>query len=280
MIRTAVETIPPIIITVGRLWVGALLMTAITLGTGRRFPPVIIKSDNRQTLNNDWRFMIVIGAIGTAIPFFIFPWAQQFIESGLAGIYMATMPIWTLGLAAMFAGESLTGRKLSGFVIGFIGVLILMGPAVLNGAASANVLAQASMVIATLFYAVSAVITRRAPDIRPRVFSAGVLIAAAIVATPTLFFVDWQQDQWSMISILNMIGLGIFPTGIGAFLIVIIIQRVGAGFMSYSNYITPIWAIILGALIFQERLLLSAFLAFAVVIVGLAISQTKSNAKQ
>lgn len=274
MIRIAIETIPPPIITVGRLWVGAIMMTAITLGTGRQFPPLLDPQNPGMTLHLHWRFMIVIGVVGTSVPFFIFPWAQQYVDSGLAGIYMATMPIWTLGLAAIFASEALTGRRLAGFAIGFIGVVILMGPAIISNAGKTNLLAQASLVLATLFYAGNAVITRRAPPIRPRVFSAGALIAGAVIVTPVLFFIDWKINEWSWISFLSMIGLGIFPTGLGALLIVIVIQRVGAGFMAFSNYITPIWAIILGAILFGERLQYTAFIALIVVILGLAVSQS------
>jgi len=274
LIEKAVESLPPTIITVGRLWIGAIMMTAIVLGTGRRFPPLLVKEDGQNRIDRGWLCMIVIGGVGTTIPFYIFPLAQLHVESGLAGVYMALMPIWTLGLAAMFAGEALTGRRFVGFIIGFLGVLILMGPAVFGDATQTNLLAQLGLVVATLCYAGSAVITRRAPAIRPRVFAAGSLLSAAIVATPGLLFTDWRLEQWELTGILSVFGLGIFSTGLGAFLIVVIIQRVGAGFMSFSNYITPVWAVILGAILFNERLSPNVFIALGVVIVGLAVSQS------
>ena len=283
MIKGAVASVPPAIIAVGRIWVGAILMTALAYGTGRRLPPFLTSGKGLMP-TPEWQAMIGVGIVGTTVTFFLYPWAQQYVPSGLAGIYMALMPIWTLALAALFAGEPLTGRRLAGFGVGFLGVIILMFPALQAGEAGAAnnkaLWAQIGLVAATLFYAMSAVLARRAPFIRPRVFSAGALIAAAISATPALLFIDWQRESWTLAGILNTIGLGIFPTGINAFLIIYLIQRCGAGFMSFSNYLTPIWAIILGAYLFNEQLGLNAFVALAIVIAGLGISQSgNANSK-
>ncbi len=274
LIQTSIETLPPLLVTVVRLWIGALLMTAIMFGTGRRFPPLFEQSDQGgRRIGRRWVFMALVGAPGTALPFFIFPWAQQYVESGLAGIYMAFMPIWTLGLAAVFTDEKLTGRKLVGFLLGLAGAVILLGPAALSGMAQSSLIAQIAVVFAALCYAGAAVITRRAPFVRPRVFAAGNLLAAAISATPALLFVQWDYEAWSISSMLATIALGIFPTGIGSIVIVILIQRVGASFMSYANYLVPLWAIVLGAVLFGERLSVNAFIALGVVSIGLAISQ-------
>jgi len=284
LIRGAVDTIPPAIIAAGRLWIGAIFMLLIMYGTGRRFPPILLPDNDQsnnllQKQNPAWYPMIICGFIGNAIPFFLFAWAQQFLDSGLAGIYMALMPIWTLALAAFFVGEHLSGRKLIGFIFGFSGVIILMGPEVISGAANTKLTAQLALILATLCYAASAVITRRTTGIRPRVFAAGMLLWAAIFSIPSLIFIPWQIETWSMISLLCLIGLGLFPTGLAGFLLVIIIQRVGAGFMSYSNYLTPVWAVILGAIIYHERLPINALIALIFASLGLAISQSAVKKK-
>ncbi|MEL6369825.1 MAG: DMT family transporter [Pseudomonadota bacterium] len=277
MIRLAVETIPPAIVGVGRLWVGAGILYFLMRMKGRRFPPFLVRTQNGPRLHTAWVWMMAVGIIGNTIPFLIFPWAQQYVESGLAGVYMAFMPIWTLFLAFLFAGEALTGRKLIGFIMGFIGVLILMGPEVVSGAAGTSLLAQAAILLATFLYAVSAVISRRAPTIRPRVFSAGLLLCAAICATPALMLAEFDAYAYSWRSVLGVIGLGIFPTGLGAFLIIILIKRAGAGFMALANYLTPIWAVVLGAMAFGERLAPQVFVALSVILLGVFISQRKTK---
>ena len=132
MIRGAVETVPPAVVTVGRLWVGAIFLYAVMKHAGRKFPPLIEDTGNGATLHSHWRWMISIGVIGYIAPFFLFPWAQQFVDSGLAGIYMAFMPIWTVVLAFLFAGEPLGPRKIIGFALGLIGVVLLIGPGVVG----------------------------------------------------------------------------------------------------------------------------------------------------
>ena len=272
MIRSAVETIPPIVVTVARLWIGAIFLYVVMKRAGRRLPTLI---DRGQPFGIDmeWRWMIAISIIGYVIPFLMFPLAQQHIDSGLAGIYMAFMPIWTVALAFLFASESLDARKITGFVMGFAGVVILIGPSVVGEAARTNIAAQIMLLVATLGYAAAAVITRRAPPIKPRVFAAGTVIASAVIATPALFFVEMNVDQWSAIGIANLIGLGLGPTGIGGILLIILIQRTGAGFMALANYLTPLWAVAMGAVIFGERLGANAFIALAVILAGVAISQ-------
>lgn len=274
MIRGAIETIPPVVITVARLWIGAIFLYLVMLRAGRRLPP-LLKGNGGLVMHEDWRWMIAISVIGYIVPFMIFPWAQQYIESGLAGVYMAFMPIWTVALAFLFASESINARKIVGLVLGFAGVVILIGPGVIGTAATSSIAAQFMLLVATLGYAGAAVITRRAPPIKPRVFAAGTVIAAAIIATPALFFVDLNQTAWSPSGVASLIALGLLPTGIGGILLIILIQRTGAGFMALANYLTPLWAVALGAVLFGERIGLNALLALAIILCGVAISQTR-----
>ena len=277
MIRSAVDTVPPAMVAVGRLWVGAILLYALMRAAGRRLPPFFIRAKAGEgaklRIRRSWRWMIAVGAVGNVLPFFIFPWAQQYVDSGLAGIYMAFMPIWTLALAYLFAGEALGRHKVIGFMLGLAGVIVLMGPDALGGAASSDIRAQGALLFATFLYAASAVLARRAPPIRPRVFAAGMMIVAALMASPALLFVHWEAENWSFVSIMSVIGLGVFPTGLNGVLIIMLIRRAGAGFMALSNYITPVWAVIMGALIYSERLAASAFIALAIILVGVAVSQ-------
>ena len=279
MIRGAVETVPPIVVTVGRLWIGAIFLYIVMIHAGRRFPPLFETTEKGLAIHPEWCWMLAIAAIGYVGPFFIFPWAQQFIDSGLAGIYMAFMPIWTVVLAFFFASESLGPKKIIGFLLGFAGVIILIGPDVFSQAGGTSLLAQAAVLAATVGYAAAAVITRNAPKIRPRVFAAGTLVCSSIMATPALLFADLNTATWSTAGIVNVIALGVGPTGLAGILLIILIQRVGAGFMALANYITPVWAVIVGALLFQERLEMSAFIALGIILTGVAISQHSKSGR-
>lgn len=275
-IRTAVATIPPAVVATGRLWVGAVFLYAVMRVARRRFPPLLARSASGARLHLSWVSMFAVSAIGYTIPFFIFPWAQQFVESGLAGVYMAFMPIWTLGLAYLFAGEGLGAAKLAGFGLGFSGVLILMGPDVVGGAAQSSLLAQAGLLLATLCYAVSAILARRTPPIRPRVFACGTVLGAAVLSTPALFFTDLNPEDWALESVLSVIALGVGPTGLAGLFIIMLIKRAGAGFMALANYLTPIWAVMVGAALFGERLGPNVLIALAVILAGVAVSRRRA----
>ena len=275
MIRGAVETVPPAVVSVGRLWVGAIFLIAVMAQAGRRFPPLT----RNRALASEWRWIIALSLVGYVIPFLIFPWAQQFIASGLAGVYMAFMPIWTVLLAYFFADEALTLKKTVGFLLGFVGVLVLMGPDILTGLRTSGFLAQVSLLVATLGYAAAAVLTRRAPDIRPRVFSAGALLCAAIFTTPILFVTDLDVDAWTPSGVLNVIGLGLGPTGLAGILLIIMIRRVGAGFVGLANYLTPVWAVLMGAAIFGEPLTARLIGALALILAGVAIAQHRNGSR-
>lgn len=277
MIRNAVATVPPAAVAAGRLFVAAAVMYAIMRLAGRRLPPVFIRTGKGLRIRRSWLWMIGVGASGNVLPFYLFPWAQQHVESGLAGVYMAFMPIWTVALAYFFAGETLSGRKLAGFALGFAGVLLLMGPDALKGVMTSSFLAQAGLLLATFLYGVSAVMARRAPPIAPRVFASGMLIVAAMMSVPALFLTDLHRDEWTLSSLASIVYLGVFPTGLNGLLIIMVIRRAGAGFMALSNYITPLFAVALGAAIYHERLDWSVLAALAIILAGVAVSQRRAS---
>lgn len=272
-IEIAVETVPPAVVAAARLWIGAAFLYAVMRRAGRKFPKFVVATKDGARLHLAWVSMLAVSLIGYAIPFLIFPWAQQYVESGLAGVYMAFMPISTMALASIYAGETLTRWKIAGFALGFAGVLALMGPDVIRGAARSDVLAQGGLLLATVCYAISVIISRRAPAIRPRVFACGTVLGGAILTTPALLFADLDPSRWALESMLSVIVLGIGPTGLAGLIIIILVKRVGAGFMSLANYLTPVWAVALGAVAFGERLDPSTFLALGVILGGVALSR-------
>lgn len=279
LIKIALTDLPPPVVTVGRLWVGAIVMYAVMRFGRRRLPPFLVRTQKGPRLHRAWVWMLSVSTVGFAIPFLIFPWAQQFIASGLAGVYMAFMPLWTLILAYIFAGERLSPQKIAGFALGSAGVLILLGPEVIAGAVRSDVLAQAGLLLATFCYAASAVLSRRAPRLRPRVFAAGTTLGAAILVTPAILLADIDPGAWSAESLAALVALGVGPTGLAGFLIIILIKRVGAGFMALSNYVTPVFAVLIGAFFFHERLDMNVFIALAVILCGVFISQRPSGAR-
>lgn len=278
-IHVALETAPPAIVTLGRLWIAAIALYGAMRVKGRRFPPLLVRTTAGLRPHRVWVWMSAVGAVGYTIPFFIFPWAQQFVPSGLAGVYMALMPIWTLVLAFLFADERLSRARIAGFTLAAAGVIVLMGPDAFAGVSRSNLVAQAGLLLATLFYAASAVMSRRAPPARRIVFSAGIVLMGAVFATPALLFTPTRPEAWSLASVMSIVALGFGPTALAGVIIIVIIRRAGASFMALANYIVPVFAVIAGAALFGERLGLNVFLALALIFTGVAVSQHRGRSQ-
>lgn len=273
MIRIAVESVPPVVVTVARLWIGASVMYAAMRAGGLSFPPIWTRAPDARTLAGPWRWWIAVGAVGYAIPFLLYPWAQQYIPSGLAGVYMALMPIWTLVLAAAFASERVTPARAAGFALGLAGVVFLIGPDVVTGAARSSLLAQGGLLIATFCYAAAAVLSKRAPRTTARQFAAATTLCGAAMVTPALLFTAFEPASWTLKSALAVLGLGLGPTGLAGLLIILLINRVGAGFMALANYLTPVCAVLIGSALFGERIGWTAAFALGVILCGVFIGQ-------
>lgn len=268
-IRLAVETAPPSIVGAGRLWVATFFLFVYMQTTGRRMIPL----RNQGRLHPAWLFAIGIGLTGYSVPMVLFPFAQQSISSLLAGIYMAFMPIVTVFLAAIFADEPLTKRKLIGFVGGTIGVILLIGPGALQNIFSESVIAQLALLVATTGYAIASVIMRRAPVVPARSFAVAFMLVASLLVTPLAISDLMKGPEISLTSWLAIITLGLGPTGATAILIITMVRNVGAGFVAMSNYLTPMMAILVGVLAFGEQLEWRYLAGLLVILTGLAIAQ-------
>ena len=270
MIRVAVETLEPATVAAGRMWTGAILLYVIMRAAGRTLPPLVTEG----RLDSRWRSIIGVGIVGYAIPFFLFPWGQQTVPSGLAGIYMAFMPLATLALAHFLTDERLTVRKGIGFAIGFTGIGVLIGPDAVARAGDGSALAQGAILTAAVCYAVASIIVRRAPEMPARSLSAGAVLVAAVLLTPVALVFGAPSEGWTWGAALSVVALGVFPTGLNAIIIILLVRSAGPSFMSFSNYLTPLVAVGLGWAAFGERLALSSFIALAIILAGLAVSRS------
>src|SRR5262249_28550729 len=125
-ISVGLATIPPLTLAAARALVGLLALAILGAMLGHDVP-----RDARS-----WRAFLMIGFFGGAPPFPLVVPAQQLIESSLASIIITSMPLFTLALAHLFTDDRASPRKLAGVLIGFAGILLLLGPAALQGQGS------------------------------------------------------------------------------------------------------------------------------------------------
>lgn len=166
----AVESVSPMGVVALRVLLGALVLIPVVALRGLQFP--------RNT--GAWGGFFLMAVVGNLAPFYLIAWGQQEIDSGIAGVLMAVMPLVTMVLAHFFVpGERLNLFKLSGFVMGITGVIMLLGPTMEGG--GGEVLRGLAVLGAAVCYAVNTILARRLPHFNPLVAGAGVLIAASLI---------------------------------------------------------------------------------------------------
>lgn len=267
----AVESLPPMSVTAGRIVLGALLMLVWTLGGGERLP--------RDA--SHWRWFAVLALFGNAAPFFLISWGQQRVDSGLAGILMAVMPLATLVLAHFLVpGDRITARKATGFLLGFAGIVVLMGPEALQalGGSDSEVARQAAVLAGALCYATYAVLVPRAPPMSPRMLAAGSLIMASAIMLPLALLID---RPWTLApapaALLAVAWLGVVATAIATLIYFRILSHTGPTFVALINFLIPLVALSAGIALRGEQPHANVWLALALILSGLALGRQRHN---
>ncbi|HEV2007666.1 MAG TPA: DMT family transporter [Burkholderiales bacterium] len=266
-VKLGIASVPPATLVASRLALGALLLYVVMRLRGLALPP----------LGRRWIPFAVLAIVGNSAPFYLISWGQQFIDSALAGILMAVMPLTTLLLAHFFvAGERLTANRTLGFAVGFSGILVLMGPAVLSGLGGSllEVTAQATVLAGALCYAANSVMARRLVATDFLVTSTSVLIVATIVTAPLALVLDrpWTLAP-SVSSTAAIIWLGIGPTALATLLYFRLIAAAGPTFMSLVNYLSPLVALLAGVLLLGEKPGVTAFAGLGLILLGIGLSR-------
>lgn len=263
LIKLAVDTVPPVTITAARVAIGALLFAVIIVATGRRLP-----SDPRI-----WGWAALAGLFGLALPFTLISWGEQQIDSGLAAILMAGMPLMTLILARFVSAEPLTIAKLLGVGFGIAGLIVLIGPGKLATLGSDTV-RQIAVVLASFCYAVNAVVTKRVSGHDPYAVSAAIMICGSAMLVPASLMLDapWTLGPTGP-AWFALVMLGVFPTGLASLIMLALLRRQGAGYFAQINFLVPLFGVFWGVAILSERPPASALAALALILAGIAISR-------
>jgi drug/metabolite transporter (DMT)-like permease len=261
LIKLAVETIPPITVAAARIGIGALVLAIVVAVRGRPWP-----RGRRER-----RLLFAMGVIGNAIPFSLINWGETHIDSGLTAILMSSVPLATIMLAPAFVrDEPVTPGKLLGVAFGMAGVAVLIGPGVLMGA-HGELLGEIAITGAALCYAVNGLVARRLPQMPVEVISAGCLLSATLAVVPVSLIVDrpWQSTP-STLSLAALALLGVLNTAGGYLLLFRLVVRAGAGFASLNNFLVPLFGVMWGVLLLQERPSPLAFVGLLLIFAGLA----------
>ena len=273
--KFALESFAPMTISSIRIGIGAGILLLFCLMTGRKFPRF---NDPQGT--RIWIHMAIFGIITNALPFSLLNWGQNYVTSGFAGVTMALVPLFALPLAHFtLQSERMTFIKTIGFLIGFIGIVVLIEPArfMTSSGAALEPIARMACITAALCYALGTINTRLCPPVSTLIYSAGGLAIGFLIILPISLMIDGVPQVGSTNALAALLYLGVFPTAIATLLLVWVVRTAGPTFLTLVNYQVPIWAVILGVIFFSEAVPPSFVFALALILLGLAISQMRRH---
>ncbi len=262
-IKVAVETIPPLTLVFSRVALAAILLYLVLRWQHGRLPR------SRAT----WKHLSIVALIHNAIPFVLFAWSEQYVDSALASILNGTIPLFTILLAHFFTQDDrLTLAKVVGVLVGFSGLIILVLPSFQDGV-EATTWGILALVIAAFLYGVAIVYSRNhLRSLPPLVAPTGQLMMAALYLFPLMLIFDrpWTITP-SQNSLLAMLALAVMGTALAFALYYRLIERVGASYVSMVAYIIPVFGVILGVTLLDEPLTRAMVVGCGLILFGVMI---------
>lgn len=268
VIKIGVETLPPLTLAASRITLAAIVLYGYTL-----FNSMPIPRDRKY-----WLLAFLIGIFGNGLPFTLIGWGEQTIDSGLAAILMAVMPLTTVLLVHIFSSdERLTPQKLVGILVGFGGVIVLVGPESLKYLGG-DAFRQIAVACGAFSYAIATTIAKNMPPLHPAVSGSGVMVMGAVQMVMLSFIFDqpWLLTP-SLGSWVAAVYLGLFPTALATFLYFHLLQIRGATFISFNNYIIPGLGVLWGAIFLNERVSIQEIISLGLILSGIAIASIRKH---
>jgi drug/metabolite transporter (DMT)-like permease len=263
-IEIALVDFSPLAIVAWRICLGTLVLAPIAFARGEPLPR------GART----WALIAIAGVLYNAIPFSLISWGQQYIPSGTAAILMSCGPFAALVLSHFLTRDDrFSLNKFVGVVLGFSGVVVLVGFEAAGGSARA-VGGQLAMVVAVSCYALSSLVIRRIDGVSPLMISAAVLATSCTYVLPILIAAGEPFPEISQqASVAALAWLGVVPTALAYILRVQIAREVGATFLAQVSYLIPPFGLFLSWLFLDQVPPTSSVLALALILGGLGVSR-------
>ena len=212
----------------------------------------------------------ILGISNMAFPFVLIAWGEKHIDSGVAAIANATVPLFVALLAIRFnPSERVRGLRLVGVFLGLVGVGVLTGLHPEGG--WWGVAGTLAVVVASLSYASANLFTQhRFPQTSPLVITTASCLAAALVLLPfALLQLPDHMPSWKALG--SVAALGIAGTALALLFFYAMLNRYGASRASLVTYLLPPFALVYGVIFLDEQLALNALLGLALILAGVAL---------
>ncbi len=244
-IKIAVQEVGPITLVAFRVLFGLCFGLAV----------ILIQRTPLPRTRREWLPVLLLGITNVAIPFFLISWGEQAIDSAVAAILDATVPLFTILVAHyLLRDDKMTWPKVIGLLTGFAGVIVLMSKDLASS--SGSMLGQLAVVLASIFYAGSTVYARASTENTSSILrSAGPLISSTVVMWLAVPIVE-SPIKFPHLSItwIALLWLGILGSGLAFVMNYYLIHEIGPTRTTMVTYLFPLGGVILGVVFLDEQL--------------------------
>jgi drug/metabolite transporter (DMT)-like permease len=260
--KLLVGVLPPATLVLGRVGLAAVALNLLLAARG-------------ESLHGGlpWGAFLVLGVLNNVVPFILFAWAEGRLSSGLAAILNAATPLFSVLLAHVVTqDERLTANRAVGVVVGFAGVVTLLGPDRLLQVGAGGGAGIAACLAAAFSYACAGLYGRRFGRLNLLQVAAGQITAATLVALPVAAVVDrfWSLPDPGLSGWAALGGIALFGTVLAYLLYFRILATAGATNVVLCTFLLPVSALLLGHFLLGEMVPARAFAGMALIGAGLA----------
>lgn len=265
LIRVAVRDFSPAMVVFSRVLIGALILV-----------PLAIQNKSFGAALRGYKYIFMYAAVEIMGPWFLITKAEMKISSGLAGLLVATVPIWATIYASLTGDKSVWHHKrVIGLIVGFVGLVAVVGLESISGKNSLS--AIFSILVAAVGYALAPnMIMKKLPHVSGLAINALAMTMAALVYAP-FAILQWPNGQVSTNSLLSVVALGIFPTAMAFVVFFAVLKEVGPARASLVTYLNTAFAVVLGVLVLSEPLTLGIVIGLPLVLIGSYFASRKST---
>ncbi|HYN89623.1 MAG TPA: DMT family transporter, partial [Ardenticatenaceae bacterium] len=260
LIKIGVAEISPIWVVAARTFAGSLFLLALMRWRRESLPGRSL-----------WPALVVVAFFNNVVPFTLIAWGELWIASGVAAILNATTPLFSVLISTSVGDERLSVPKVVGIVVGFVGVVVLIGAGVREF--TQGLLGQLAIVAASASYAIGALYVRRwLKGGRPIPLATGQLLLATLMSLPfALLPANLPQAMPSPLAVASITALGLLGSGLAYVLYYRLIAVVGATRTLLVTYLLPITALFWGWLFLDETITVRTLLGMALIFSGILL---------
>lgn len=261
--KVAVSQVTPLTLVLARVLLAAITLHVVCLFTGVRL----------LTTMKAWVAYFVMGLLNNVIAFSLIFWGQQSIEASLSAILTGATPFFTVLIAGLvLADERFSTAKVIGLIIGFAGVVLVIGPRHVLGLGE-HLLAELAIVGAALAYGFSGVWGRRFAGENPLATATGQLTAASVMMIPIAFYFERPLELGPLSTpvITSVLALAIVSTAIAYLLFFKVLKMAGATNTSLVTMLVPVFTMVIAVPTLGESIDALKLLGLIVIGIGLAV---------